>query len=228
MFMRKRSIVSSLIVATLVLGVCWLWNKGTFTNSGNMEEARLLTGNNETSGRLPDEGEPKTLDDLLAQAEETHLPKVDTAGWQTYRDEKLGIEFMYPKGWEVEKYAVDQGFSANVCMQKKNTMGDDVECTVQIDKLQISEDQRVQDILSSKVLFPDNKLRKIVFPHFTGLAVIQGDGSIQEGSPHILFKFNGSEDVMLVGLTYSSTDKYYEDVLNGSRGILQTLKPIQK
>jgi hypothetical protein len=171
---------------------------------------------------------PKTLDDLLTQAEEIQLPKVNTTGWQIYRDETLGMEFMYPKGWKVEKYSLDQGFSVNVCMQKKNTMGDNVECTVQIDKLQISENQRVQDILSNKTLFPDEKLKKIVFPNFIGLANLQEEGGMQNGFPRVFFKFKGSENVLLIGLTYFSTDTYYKNALNGSYGILQTLKPIQK
>ncbi len=168
-----------------------------------------------------EQAQPKTLDDLIDQAQEVWLPKVDTTDWQTYRDEKLGIEFMYPKGWSISHKG-----NTFFCIVKGRYTDKSV-CSLEFESLQGEMAESVEEYLVSMYinvdkehasfgkLFNDNLPQKAFFV-------------VKEGGRDRFSVKNNDFLMTLYVYTEDNEGKSTGDVIETSYGILQTLKPIQK
>jgi hypothetical protein len=110
-----------LVAAVVAVGIFWLGMGKISTIPDDSNQMQTNAGNENTQNLASViEKKPKILsdflDDLFNQTEEIQLPKVDTISWQTYRNEILGVEFMYPKDWEIKEYK-DDTFYAKICVK---------------------------------------------------------------------------------------------------------------
>jgi hypothetical protein len=168
----------------------------------------------------------RTLDDLLAQAEEIQLPKVDTTGWQTYQNEHMGIEFMYPKGWIAKEH-----FGNRVCVETEDSryakmpgslaqrlQGE--ECIVQVDRHQ-------EDKLFFLKQFDEWKTRNSNVSFFRTKALDVASIFLltkDVSETHAYMREKDSVIAVRIWNENLSLDKAIPDVFYG---ILQTIKPLK-
>jgi hypothetical protein len=220
--MSKKSVIIIVLAILLIGGVLYVIK--SFRKQPNLEQTGVNTENiQDPVSASVTEKQPKTLDDLLAQAEEIQLPKVDTTGWRAYRDEKLGVEFMYPKGWSVSAKEI-----SHFCIVKGVYTNKSV-CFLEFEFLQGKSADDVEKYLISMCLsakmersstscgktFSDNLPQKAYFV-------------VREGGRD---RFSIKDNNFLMTLYVATQDNegiHIGDVIDTSYGILQTLKPLQK
>jgi hypothetical protein len=163
------------------------------------------------------------LEDLIAQAREMQLPKIDTIGWQEHKDERLGVQFMYPKGWKVKTYGEDAAFYGKICIGNRKfsnvLIEGESECIVQFNKTKYPKDKLVEEIKKNYESTQFSSVKSLQLSH---LALYVKDGL----STHTYFV--GGNSIQEISLqqfvSVGSGDKEIEQVFYG---ILSTLKPIQ-
>lgn len=229
--MKNKNIVFviALIIVVVVAGIFWLGIRkiSTIPDDSGQGQMSVNTENTQDSVSVI-EKQPKTLDDLLAQAEEIQLPKVDTTGWQTYRDEKLGVEFMYPKGWKIKMYGeyslcvstIDGRYGKIPSSSAQVLQGD--ECIFSIFKAGINEQSVVSEILQYKhsATWDDGQLSKIAQSYFSTPILM----TLSEDDAHFYIK----NEFSIMNLRVWNMDRKFKGVDDVLYGIFQTLKPIQK
>lgn len=213
----KKAFVIVIICFAVSFAVFLVWRAGLRNQSVSQESNMSSATDN---GDQADSS--RTLDDLLAQAEEIQLPKVDTTGWQTYQNENMGIEFMYPKEWVAKEH-----FGNRVCVETEDSryakmpgslaqrlQGE--ECIVQIDEYQID------DISFSDVWMQQNtnsSFSKTITTNQSEILLIK-DSSMS----HVYVRIQGKIFYLSVWNENLSLDKIIPDVFYG---ILQTIKPLK-
>lgn len=168
-------------------------------------------------------GSSKTLNDLLDQAKVVELPNVNTDGWQTYRSDKLGFEFMYPKGWVVKEH-----FENRLCVETEDNRyakkPDSIAQKLQGDEciVQINEHQTDKITFSNEWVRQnsDSSFSKAITQNQNHLLLIK-DSSLS----HVYLEIQGKIYYLSVWNENLAIDTIIADVLYG---ILQTFKPIQK
>lgn len=214
--MKKNLIIVTVSLALLFIGFL-LWKAGSQNQSVPQESHVSSDRDNDNQAN-----NSKTLDDLLSQAEEIQLPKVDTTGWQTYRNENMGIEFMYPKGWATKEH-----FGNRLCVETEDgryakmpgslaqrLQGE--ECIVQIDKY-----------LTDDISFSDTWVKQNADSSFLK-PMTEGQGEIllikDSSRNYVYVRIQGKIFYLSAWNENLSLDKTIPSVFYG---ILQTIKPLK-
>jgi hypothetical protein len=92
--MKKQTsiIVSLLLLLIIILGGYWIWQ----SNKPQKQPNQNQNTQQNVEQNVNKNQEPEVITSDVDQSSEA-LAKVDTSDWQTYRNEELGFEFMYPK-----------------------------------------------------------------------------------------------------------------------------------
>lgn len=221
--MPKKLLISVVAILILLGGAIFVWQKKTIETQNLPESQENVQSSDEEK-----EMQSKTLDDLLAQAEEVQLSKVDTAGWLTYRDEKLGIEFMYPKGWEVRSVVYTENGDGYLCIKTTDDRFAKIptssaivlqgtECVFDIRK-----SSGLDDVEFSLKNFPNASLAELIGSNRSQGRTI----TLRTKSDTTIFSFYNNN--LVTKLHIWEMDRELLNADSVLQNLIQTLKPIQK
>ena len=104
---NKPTYIFATLIAVIVVGIIVYFCRQQVGNSiPTPPTTPSLVQTPSTALRLP-------FDPMLKNAEILSFPEniLDTRDWQTYRNEQLGFEVTYPRGWRVESHFAPNGTS---------------------------------------------------------------------------------------------------------------------
>lgn len=97
---NKKTTILIIILIILVAGFFSVWKIQTTKKQKLLDEQKK-----EEEIKKAEENEKEK--EKQEEAEEISWEEVDTSDWKVYKNEDLGFEFKYPKGWVIEKPTVD-------------------------------------------------------------------------------------------------------------------------
>ncbi len=102
--MNKRNLIIGIVVLTVLIGGVVLWNQ-----KNSQQDTKQQT-KKEVAKQTQEQKTEKEQANKQNQADNRELKpkeKIDTSDWKIYRNEELGFEVKYPRGWKVDKTRVN-------------------------------------------------------------------------------------------------------------------------
>ncbi len=113
--MNKRNLIIGIIILIALVGGVVLWqqkNNQENTKQQTKKEVVEKTQEQKTTEKQETTKEQSNNQNQVIEGELKLEEKIDTSDWKTYRNEELGFEVKYPKGWKVGKFKSPTKFDA--------------------------------------------------------------------------------------------------------------------
>lgn len=123
--MKNKNLILGigLIIAVLGVIIFWLEIRKTSNNASHLNQEQLVVNNQNVQGTTSaNEKQSKTLDNLLSQAEEMQLLKIDTVDWKKYQNKEMGFDVKLPQGFDITNPKITRdakGIVERVCLYDK-------------------------------------------------------------------------------------------------------------